>query len=429
MVRYARAKGSKASNEKLPEDATPWQVMKKQMTDAQQPKVEPIRNVNEFLKKKSTDETSADTTWAVFEETKQKKQHKDKKRQLSTEAEPVLKKKKKQKQKGLSENDTSLGDVDGKSSMPQHKKIKKEKSEWMTTAVEEFSEVQKSPKGPKLDSPICEFGKKPSREGKFERNKNFRKFGKKGIDGKPSYKSRKNKQSQDHPRRKPKKETFTIKLGHKEVELRYYDGFPIRVEDWERLTELEQKLREENVPEEQIRATMKLQRRRAEKSLTYERKKVCFVCREPGHLLSECPSVGQAPFGKKKESNLPDSKTAGMCYKCGSLEHTHFECKVVEGATYKFAKCFICGEQGHISRQCPDNPRGLYPKGGGCSECGEVTHFRRDCPTHLKEKQESALTVPTLKQEDALEALDVGSDNTQQIPKTPKKSKKKIVKF
>ena len=31
--------------------------------------------------------------------------------------------------------------------------------------------------------------------------------------------------------------------------------------------------------------------------------------------------------------------------------------------TYPFAHCFICGESGHLSRSCPDNPRGLYPNG------------------------------------------------------------------
>lgn len=36
--------------------------------------------------------------------------------------------------------------------------------------------------------------------------------------------------------------------------------------------------------------------------------------------------------------------------------------------------------QGHISRQCPDNPRGIYPKGGACKECGDVTHLKKDCP-------------------------------------------------
>ena len=30
---------------------------------------------------------------------------------------------------------------------------------------------------------------------------------------------------------------------------------------------------------------------------------------------------------------------------------------------YPYAKCFICNETGHLSKQCPDNPRGLYPNG------------------------------------------------------------------
>jgi len=30
---------------------------------------------------------------------------------------------------------------------------------------------------------------------------------------------------------------------------------------------------------------------------------------------------------------------------------------------FPFAKCFICEELGHLSRNCPDNPRGLYPNG------------------------------------------------------------------
>ena len=30
---------------------------------------------------------------------------------------------------------------------------------------------------------------------------------------------------------------------------------------------------------------------------------------------------------------------------------------------FPYAKCFICGEIGHLTRSCPDNPRGLYPRG------------------------------------------------------------------
>lgn len=30
---------------------------------------------------------------------------------------------------------------------------------------------------------------------------------------------------------------------------------------------------------------------------------------------------------------------------------------------FPFAKCFICQEMGHLSKSCPENPRGLYPRG------------------------------------------------------------------
>lgn len=31
-----------------------------------------------------------------------------------------------------------------------------------------------------------------------------------------------------------------------------------------------------------------------------------------------------------------------------------------------YAQCFICGVQGHLSSQCPENANGLYPSGGCC---------------------------------------------------------------
>lgn len=36
MTRFARAKGSKSSNLKAPEDSTPWEVMKEHMMRAKQ---------------------------------------------------------------------------------------------------------------------------------------------------------------------------------------------------------------------------------------------------------------------------------------------------------------------------------------------------------------------------------------------------------
>lgn len=39
---------------------------------------------------------------------------------------------------------------------------------------------------------------------------------------------------------------------------------------------------------------------------------------------------------------------------------------------FPYAKCFMCGEMGHLSRSCPDNPKGLYAEG----KCTKTkTHF------------------------------------------------------
>ena len=55
-----------------------------------------------------------------------------------------------------------------------------------------------------------------------------------------------------------------------------------------------------------------------------------------------------------------------------------------DGAT--FAVCFICKEKGHLSSKCPQNPNGMYPKGGGCRVCGDKYHFAKDCPLKNKRK-------------------------------------------
>lgn len=89
MTRFARAKGSKASNERMPEDATPWNEMKQQLlernTEMQQNKEreKAIKQRNEnyksFLAEKEMDE-SKNIVWADFPGvSKSQKPKKDKK--------------------------------------------------------------------------------------------------------------------------------------------------------------------------------------------------------------------------------------------------------------------------------------------------------------------------------------------------------------
>jgi hypothetical protein len=39
-----------------------------------------------------------------------------------------------------------------------------------------------------------------------------------------------------------------------------------------------------------------------------------------------------------------------------------------------------------LTRTCPNNTRGIYPRGGCCHYCSEVTHLARDCPKKYNKK-------------------------------------------
>lgn len=213
-------------------------------------------------------------------------------------------------------------------------------------------------------------------------------------------------------------QTTVLHMNGKDIEIVKFDGFPVKKEDAEHLLQLKKKMIANGIPASEIKATMKLERRKAEKALAREKKKVCFHCRNSGHVLSECPELGKA--------ETDDLIGTGICFKCGSTEHKHFECRVTREQEFRYAKCFICNEQGHIARQCPDNPRGLYPKGGGCHICGDVTHLKKDCPDLIKEKEEKIIKLQTLSN-NPLEALE--DDKTTKSISPNHVNKKRTVKF
>lgn len=74
MTRYARAKGSKASNERIPNDATPWRVMKEQLAEnlcKKQESLEKTKSVKELLEDNHSAASTnniknAHNSWAEF---------------------------------------------------------------------------------------------------------------------------------------------------------------------------------------------------------------------------------------------------------------------------------------------------------------------------------------------------------------------------
>jgi zinc finger CCHC domain-containing protein 9 len=104
--------------------------------------------------------------------------------------------------------------------------------------------------------------------------------------------------------------------------------------------------------------------------------------------------------GKKKKNKKLAAKQEPICYYCGTTEHTGLDQCQEYKARLKdlknlqrqnpqsapkniflpFAECFICKQKGHLQGLCPENPKGLYPNGGGCRFCSSVRHFAVDCP-------------------------------------------------
>ena len=108
---------------------------------------------------------------------------------------------------------------------------------------------------------------------------------------------------------------------------------------------------------------------------------ICLGCRKRGHFVKDCPRLAIAP------QSILESQGPEVCFNCGSPDHTLKNCpKPRENrSSLKFANCFICKKIGHISRDCPENPNGLYPNGGCCHICLLKTHLVRDCPERTEE--------------------------------------------
>ncbi|XP_072945141.1 uncharacterized protein [Epargyreus clarus] len=438
MTRFARAKGSKSSNQKAPEDSTPWEVMKDQLLQAKKESEDNknrqiaenqrIENYNNFLKEQKVMKRKA--TWCDFPEAVGSKKPKD--LSASDENKPLKNKNKSKKSKpepSFEENNTpeaNNGNVDNIVSKKKKKKNKKKNINVSSDAGDQETEAS-HPQGTDANPIQAELPNDRKINKKQNKKLNTNNFSSNTTNSENlSYKhpndgqNRKDKKKKgDKPMRRKEinDNSFQLIINGKEVQLVRYDGFPIMKKDADRLNELRSSMIKKGIPKSEVNRTMKLERRRAEKALARLKKDVCYNCRKGGHNLSDCPDL---------KSNIPGVDAAeGICFKCGSTEHRQFECKVQRDKEFRFANCFICKEQGHIARQCPDNPKGLYPNGGCCKLCGDVTHLRKDCPTvQNNNKEGTSIKLPTFETGTNIEDIELPPKPiSEETSKKPKKIK------
>lgn len=225
------------------------------------------------------------------------------------------------------------------------KKKKKKRKEKQSNNVEDLpqdsvgSEKKKKPNEKQSNIqnlPINGAGSE-NKKSKKDNNKSAKNFQDENFE-RNKQKNKKKLNGEPYSRRKPlNTERNIIIINGEELEITSYDGFPILATDAERLTQLRKSLISKGIARSEVNRTMKLERRKCEKALSRIKKKMCYNCRKGGHNLSECPELN-----KSDSVAMPSS---GLCFKCGSTEHTHFACKVVKTQEYKFAQCFICNEQ------------------------------------------------------------------------------------
>jgi len=472
MTRFARSVGSKASNKREPESATPWNVMVNQMHkgrvdagveddvdyDIGTMEEEPMENYQGTEREAESSESEVEDNEEIAANINAFKDVQDVKRKFSEvetedlenvpkkvksclieddKQDTVSKKKKRNKNKNpkckicgskdhlkmdceqLSEErrkelqELYQMKTERKGKGTGRKKNKKKDKNAVENIIDHDQLQARSEDSENTPKP--KKNKKKKNQGKEEKPKIQGKEEKPNNQGKPTQKV--------NPYKIPLKDRTGQEVGEGEG---LFHGFRVKKEDVKRLKKLYFDMKKKGIPRTEIDVLIKKERRNAENELARFKKKVCLNCRKEGHWLAQCPLASNDGIVQKSKNNEELKPNSGLCFKCGSLEHTSKECKSkLKGENaFRFAVCFICKEQGHLAKACPDNPKGLYPNGGGCVFCGSVEHLKADCVRKVEKDRKSTVWADTIG-----DNIEEERDFTDKKPTKKIKEKKKIITF
>ena len=423
MTRFARADGSKGSNKREEEEATPWSVLVQQVKNASAGDIEDeddgfgdmeaedeksrdniLNRADELLGSESEDgDDGQELDLSLLDQSEDEKEEEDKK---------ILK-------RNLSPQELDSSDQPKKKKRKKSEKCKVcgEKGHWKKDCEQLPAERRKE-----LNELLQ---MKVDRKGKGTgRKKTKNKLAQILADNQQDHTETTKEGSDSAMANKSKNRNKNKLQGNKEVKDRsgaiieegeaLFQGFRVTKEDQLRLKKLHKKLKSAGATKQEVDEALKRERRRAEKTLARSKKLVCFNCRQPGHMLADCPNTENI-----KMEDMP--KAAGHCFKCGSLEHSSKDCKskLRRENAYRFAVCFICKQEGHLAKACPDNPKGLYPNGGGCVFCGSVEHLKRDCPRKAEKDMKQGVRLGMMDsqglEDEPFYSLNISSKKNQKI--------------
>lgn len=284
MTRYARAKGSKASNEKIPNEATPWHVMKQQLIEnlsKKQEFSEKTKSVKELLEHKqnkftTNDIESINDSWAEFPDNSERQKdlmtNKIKKNQkiqlneakIENDTKIIkpnisldkLSKKRKKNVQDISEikknkNDVITNESQNEKIIPfKRQKYNKEKN--LNENLFNIAENNNSNFALKNTNNNKDINVKINQTIRFNKNSVTKsrkykdipnKFGMKKFDNqRKKKKPPKIRDDKEHKRRKPDLGSSKITINGIEIEIVKFNGFPVKKEDADRLNDLKEKM-------------------------------------------------------------------------------------------------------------------------------------------------------------------------------------------